>query len=205
MADGDSLSTELFPIWEQQEPMCAWPDEKLVEACLSGEQKAWHALIDKYKKLIYSIPVKNGFSQEDASEIFQSVCVDLFSELQKLRQPKALAGWLIQVTSHKCFHLRKQQKRLQQTDPESPEPSGNPDSHADNLICQLEREQALREAFVLLPDRCKELIHALFFSDPPLPYDQVAKSLGVAVGSIGFIRGRCLTKLRKSLETVGFN
>src|SRR5271154_2395000 len=131
MADGDNLFAEQIPVWDNLEPMSAWPDEKLVEACLRGEQKAWHVMIDKYKNLIYSIPIRNGFSQEDSSEIFQTVCVDLFSELQKLRQPKALAGWLIQVTSHKCFHWRQQQKRMQQTDPDTPEPSGNVNAHAD--------------------------------------------------------------------------
>src|SRR5579862_7102268 len=161
MADSKYVSAEHSPLRDDPRSMCAWTDEKLVEACLGGNQSAWHALIDKYKNLIYSIPVKNGFSQEDSSEIFQSVCVELFSELTKLRQPKALAGWLIQVASHKCFHLRQQQRRMQQIDPDSPEPSDNSDSHADSLISQLEREQSLREAFVLLPDRCKELIHAL--------------------------------------------
>jgi len=31
-----------------------------------------------------------------------------------------------------------------------------------------------------------------------------AKRLGLAVGSIGFIRGRCLQRLQKALEQMGF-
>jgi hypothetical protein len=44
----------------------------------------------------------------------------------------------------------------------------------------------------------------LFFEQPPRPYRQVARSLGLAAGSIGFIRGRCLTRLRRELERRGF-
>jgi DNA-directed RNA polymerase specialized sigma24 family protein len=48
------------------------------------------------------------------------------------------------------------------------------------------------------------MIHLLFFETPPRPYQEVARELGLATGSIGFIRGRCLTRLRKELEKVGF-
>jgi DNA-directed RNA polymerase specialized sigma24 family protein len=44
----------------------------------------------------------------------------------------------------------------------------------------------------------------LFFEHPPRPYEEVASSLGLAVGSIGFIRGRCLKKLRDLLTEKGF-
>ena len=47
---------------------------------------------------------------------------------------------------------------------------------------------------------------ALFFSEPPLPYAEVAKRrLGLATGSIGFIRGRCLKKLQRALQDSGFD
>lgn len=47
------------------------------------------------------------------------------------------------------------------------------------------------------------MVHLLFFHQPPLPYKEVAERLGIAVGSIGFIRGRCLKKLQKQLEEHG--
>jgi hypothetical protein len=44
----------------------------------------------------------------------------------------------------------------------------------------------------------------LFFQEPSTPYEQVAKNLNVAKGSIGFIRMRCLERLRRLLEKKGF-
>jgi hypothetical protein len=67
-----------------------WSNSHLVRECLAGNEAAWAALIDKYKNLIYSIPIKRGFSPEDAADLFQSVCLDLLSELQRLRDPEAL-------------------------------------------------------------------------------------------------------------------
>ena len=37
-------------------------DEWLVQGCIQGDQRAWEELIDKYKRLIYSIPLKYGAS-----------------------------------------------------------------------------------------------------------------------------------------------
>jgi DNA-directed RNA polymerase specialized sigma24 family protein len=48
------------------------------------------------------------------------------------------------------------------------------------------------------------MIELLFFQSPPLPYSEVAQRLGLARGSIGFIRGRCLHRLKKILEAKGF-
>ena len=87
----------------------AWPDRRLVAECLKGNEEAWSVLVEKYKRLIYSIPVKYGFSPDEATDIFQAVCLELLSELPKLRKPEALPKWIIQVTSHKCFHGKREQ------------------------------------------------------------------------------------------------
>ena len=66
-------------------------------------------LLDRYKNLIYSIPVRYGAPPQDAADIFQAVCLDLFNELPRLRDANALQGWLIRVATHKCYHWKRQQ------------------------------------------------------------------------------------------------
>jgi DNA-directed RNA polymerase specialized sigma24 family protein len=68
---------------------------------------------------------------------------------------------------------------------------------------ELEREQAVRGAIVALPPRCRQMIDMLFFETPPRPYVDVAAALGVRPGSIGFLRLRCLRRLRRQLEMAG--
>jgi len=69
---------------------------------------------------------------------------------------------------------------------------------------ELEREQMLREAMAQLPPRCRKLVELLFYQEPPLAYAEVARRLGLATGSIGFVRGRCLKRLQRILEDMGF-
>jgi len=179
------------------------PDEQLVRDCLKGRESAWSALINKYKNLIFSIPIKYGFSEEDSADIFQAVCMDLLTELPNLREPKALAGWLIQVTRNKCFHRKQEKVRHLMTELEGDEPSE--DEAAHTLISELQQDQLLRDALSRLGPRCRQLVQMLFFEMPARPYQQVAKDLKLAPGSIGFIRRRCLDKLRERLEQMGFS
>lgn len=186
----------------KEENAPAWSDERLVQECLRGNEQAWSALIEKYKRLVYSIPVKWEIPREDANDIFQSVCVDLYSELSQLREPRALPKWLIQTTVHKCSRWRKQQSRI--SDQEISEDLALTTATAGTLIEEVEREQMLRDAIAAVAGRCAEMIGMLFFQSPALPYEQIARKLGLATGSIGFIRGRCLDRLKKQLLSRGW-
>ena len=185
-------------------PDVSWSDPRLIRACLSGNEQAWSVLIAKYKNLIYSVPMKYGATPEDAADIFQSVCLELFSELPRLRKPAALRGWLVTVAAHQAFHWKRRVRRRAEdelTDLEAETIGTDP---SRDLIVQVEREQMLREAVAGLPPRCQEMIRLLFYQQPQLSYREVAERLGLATGSIGFIRGRCLKRLQRTLERAGF-
>ena len=183
-------------------------DEQLIGRCLKGDQEAWSALIDKYKNLIYSIPIKLGMHQ-DAGDIFQSVCVDLLSELPRLREHRALPKWLMQTCYHKCLRYQRAADRLVELAPEGTDsnaapPANSADDFPEHMLVQLEQEQILRDAISELPEKCERMVRLLFFENPPRPYENIAEELGMATGSIGAIRGRCLAYLRKHLERKGF-
>jgi RNA polymerase sigma factor (sigma-70 family) len=182
-----------------------WTNEKLVRSCLKGEEAGWDAFLEQFKNLIYSIPIKYGFSSDDAADIFQAVCMEVLVELPKLREPNALPKWLIQMTSHKCFHWKRQQQRFVSSDSEHATDTAEDWSPlADELLAEVEQEQLLRESIASLPERCRQLVGMLFFDSNQRPYAEVARMLGLATGSIGFIRQRCLNKLRRRLLEEGF-
>jgi RNA polymerase sigma factor (sigma-70 family) len=183
----------------------AWPDRRLVSECLRGNEQAWSLLIDRYKRLIYSIPVKYGFSADEATDIFQAVCLELLSELPKLRKPEALPKWIMQVTAHKCLRGKKEKQRTDTVDPADAAFERSVPPRAEQILREAEQEQNLRGVIGQLPERCQDLIRMLFFDEPAQPYDEVARRLGIATGSIGFIRQRCLERLRKGLVEAGFS
>jgi RNA polymerase sigma factor (sigma-70 family) len=186
-----------------------WTDTRLVRECVQGNDAAWTALLAKYRRLIYSIPVKYGLSPDEASDIFQDTCVELLSELPHLREPRALPKWLMQVTAHKCAHLKQRGRRDQLVAPAGPDFEAldrvaDAGRLSEEVLLDAEREQALRDAVSALSSRCRELVRMLFFESPARPYKVIAGHLAIPCGSIGFIRGRCLQRLRAELRKHGF-
>jgi RNA polymerase sigma factor (sigma-70 family) len=180
-------------------------DERLVGQCLEGDENAWASILDRYKRLIYSIAIKYGLTVEDANDIFQDVCVELLVALPRLREPRALPKWLAQVTVHKCAHQKRLANRQSiAAHSETLDVVADSADRSDQVLLEVEREQVLRDAVTGLSPRCRQLIQALFYETPPRPYREIARALNLASGSIGFIRGRCLGRLRSELYKNGF-
>ena len=179
-------------------------DRDLVRQCLAGSEAAWSLLIDKYKALIYSIPIKYGMTAADAADVFQATCLELLARLPELREPRALPKWLMQVAHHQCYRWKQQSQRVvsRDSDPALPEPEIP--AIAEALVQQTEEEQMLREAMASLEGKCRRLIALLFLEAPSRPYAEVAQELGLAVGTIGSARQRCMEKLRDKLQGLGF-
>jgi RNA polymerase sigma factor (sigma-70 family) len=188
----------------RKKPASAWSDARIVKACLDGDEAAWSMLIDKYKNLIYSIPVKYGLSSQEAADVFQATCTELLVRLPELREPRALPKWLMQVAHHESYRWKRLSQRMVSRDAEETLPEPAIPAIADSLVQQTQEEQMLREAMAALTPQCRRLVELLFFESPSRPYTEVASELGLAVGSIGFTRQKCLERLRGQLEELGF-
>lgn len=181
-------------------------DAQILDACLNGNEKAWQALVNRYKRLVYSIPVKWGLSPEDAVDIFQSVWLDCFKQLASLRDLERLQPWLIRVAVRKC-HRFSTTKRVRAEDPIAEEDIDDlPQTGMPPLLFEeLDQDQMIRSALDQLTPRCRQVISALFFEDPRPSYQEIARRLGLSENSIGFTRERCLNSLKKILTEQGFN
>lgn len=181
-------------------------DSEIVKACLQGSSAAWEALIRRYQRLIYSIPLKARLSQDDAADIFQSVCLKLYEKLESLRDHEKLSSWIITTTTRECWRLANRQRKEKPADglnsEENDETLKQLASEAPLIDQQgilLEQQQAVRQAVWALPERCKDLVTLLFYKDE-LSYTEIARQMAMPVASIGPTRARCLEKLKKLLQ-----
>ena len=170
----------------------------LVKRARNGERQAWEALVEQYAPLVWSICRRYRLSAADADDAGQAVWLRLVDQLDNIRDPAALAGWLATTTGRECARLlnaaHKTQPRGSMLDATTI-PGGQTTVIEDELL-RAERHAVLREAFTHLPPRCQQLL-ALLIEDPPVPYAEISARLGIPVGSIGPCRGRCLDKLRR--------
>ena len=170
-------------------------DSELVAACLLGEAAAWETLILRYQRLIFHIPLRMGFSQADADDIFQNVCLKLCLHLSTLRDTDRLAGWIAQVARQEGLRLLRRKPTVGWEDTDTLIEDRLPE---DDLLAA-EQAQLLRQALEQLPEKCQRLL-GLLYAEEATPYAEIAQQLGIPVGSIGPQRARCLERLKKKWE-----
>ena len=170
-------------------------DTELIAACLAGEAAAWEALILRYQRLIFHIPLRMGFTQADAEDIFQNVSLKLCLHLSELRDTERLAGWIAQVARQEGLRLLRRKPTTGLEDAEALADEHLPD---EDLLAA-EQAHFVRQALERLPEKCQRLL-GLLYADEATPYAEISQQLGIPVGSIGPQRARCLERLKKKWE-----
>jgi RNA polymerase sigma factor (sigma-70 family) len=170
----------------------------LVARARNGDKQAWDALVERYAPLIWSICRRHGLGDADAEDVGQNVWLMLADQLETLRVPAALPGWLATTTRRKCGRIVRAAPRAREIG-HLEDTHAIADDHAptaEEELLTAERHAALREALTHLPPCCQQLI-TLLARDPPASYAQISTMLGIPAGSIGPNRARCLDKLRR--------
>ena len=178
-------------------------DDALIHACRQGDARAWEYLLDKYERLVFSIPLNYGLSHEDAADISQLTFTILIQSLDKLRPDSRLAPWLATVARRHTWRLLERQRRESTMDENDlVETIILPDETDTKTRERWELMEWLNQGLSLIGKRCRDLLTALYF-DPEQPsYAQVADRLQMRVGSIGPTRARCLKRLRQVMDRV---
>ena len=172
--------------------------ELLLQAA-QGDQSAWNAIVDRYTNLLWSVGRAHRLDTASIYDVVQTSWLRLLENLDRIREPERLAGWLATTARRECLRLLQQSGREQlgwddEQAPDVAEP-------VDQLLLLQERDAQLWQCFLLLSARCQQLLRVLMAVEPP-SYAEVAVSLGLPIGSIGPTRMRCLQRLRELvLET----
>lgn len=165
----------------------------LVTRARGNDPEAWNELIERYAPLVWAICVRYRLSSHDTEDVSQSIWLLLAEHLGKLREPAALPGWLATTTRNECLRVLRLAGRF---DLPGQLPDDAQDPGIEEEIMIAERNAALRAAFDALPVPCQRLL-ALLITDPPVSYADISAELGIAVGSIGPSRARCLERVRR--------
>ncbi len=181
-------------------------DARLVARCLAGESRAWDALVRRHERLVYAVARSYRLDDDDLGDVFQEVFAALVRGLPRLRESRTLVRWLSSTTDRLARRLalkRRRELALAQQDPAEVErlPAAGAPVGAD--LEALEQRALLQLALDTLGGRCRELLTALYsYEEGPPGYADVARQLGMPVGSLGPTRARCLERLRAVLEAI---
>lgn len=180
-------------------------DAELVKACRRGEEAAWNELVDRFQRLIFTVPRRAGLSEEQAADVLQEVFLTLFEKLDEIEQPEKIRSWLVTTAKFKTWSVVRGQKGFYSPETEEEmerEMAGLPAAAplADELLIELEQQHLIRTALKELEERCQKILSLIYLQDAAASYAEVAEAIGVGETSISPLRARCLKKLRKILE-----
>jgi RNA polymerase sigma factor (sigma-70 family) len=177
-------------------------DAALVRAACAGDDEAWPALIQRYDGLISAICRKYRLSDADAGDVKQTTWMRAFEHLDRLQHPERIGAWLATVARRESLRALRNRARVHPSEDDflhsQPDPSAIPDAR---LVAR-ERVTAVRGAVVNLPQRDRMLL-GLLFTEPRPSYVEIARTLGIPVGSIGPTRCRALARLRRHADVAG--
>lgn len=176
-------------------------DAALIAGCRRGDSSAWETLVRRYQRLIYSIPMRAGLGEEAAADVFQHVWAMLFQKLHTLEHPERVGAWLATTARREAWRAGRRARGGGSSRDDETAMAGIADDAPlpDELVERLEAQNSVRVAVDALDERCRELLNLLFFRAEPPPYSDIAARLGVAEGTIGPARARCLERLRRTL------
>ena len=181
----------------------AEPDEDLIRQCRHGSTGAWHQVLNRYERLVFSIPLRYGLSRDDAADVAQLTFTALVQNMDKLAEDSRLGAWLSTVARRNTW--RKLERRRREMPSEHLEGTFLAEnavalgkSDADSIE-HWELSDWLDTGLSQLDEKCRKLLTALYFQPELDSYAEVAEHLGRPLGSIGPTRARCLKRLKRVL------
>ena len=174
----------------------------LVNDAQAGHPEAIDGLVAEFSPMLWQVARATGLSGADSEDVVQTVWLSLLSHLDAIHTPAALTGWLLTSTRREAWRVVKASRRQPPADPESLISIPDEEGGSEERVIMADEFRQLRTAFHTLEPRCQELLRIVAFVPRP-DYSQVAAHLGMARGSVGPTRSRCLDKLRVALSQVG--
>lgn len=173
--------------------LAALPDATIVARCRTGDEQAWHELVDRFSRYVYAIATRAfRLREHDAEDVFQEVFARTYQHLDRLRDDEAIRPWIGQLTRRLCIDLLRARSREEPLE-SAPEPAG-----ADETIAEVEEALTVHEALASLPEHCGEILDRFFARDES--YATIGDDLDLPAGTVASRISRCLAKLREQLE-----
>lgn len=156
----------------------------------------------EYAGLVYGVARRAGLDSSDAEDCAQFAWLALYRNRQKIRSADAVPAWLVRTVKRRSLRVSTRLRREMPL--ETVELPIQTDEQREGEFADAELKSALHEALEQLDPRCRDLLVHLFSDDRPASYRDLAERTGVAANTIGPLRSRCLGRLKKILNKMGW-
>lgn len=172
---------------------------ELLRGAGGGDQYAWEQLVNRFGPAVAATIGSYRLQEADARDVTQRTWLRMIEHHRQLREPEALAGWLMTTARRECLRILSDQRRSCPFDAAATADRPDPTCNVEQRAVDADTARRLRRLMSSLPARSGMLLGFLFQDNPPA-YAELSRRTGIPVGSIGPTRARALRQLRLLVE-----
>ncbi len=164
-------------------------------------------MIEEYGNLVYSVPRNLGLDEHTVEDVFQTIWAAVVNQLSQLRDRARFKSWLLSIA------YRQTKAAIRKVATERPfepaEIAAHPDlvNHEEARVWdeELDKRRLVATGLDDLGEPCRSLLESLYMQAEKPSYKELSEEFGLAMGSIGPTKARCLEKLRRIVERIDRN
>lgn len=175
-------------------------DLALAMAAGKGDMEAFEKIYERHNRRVYSLCLRMTQNTAEAEDLAQEAFIQLFRKIGSFRGESAFTTWLHRLTVNQCLmHFRKRSVKLEKTTEEGETPvqivRGTENPNAMPVMDRIALDNALKQ----LPPgyRTVFVLHDVEGHE----HEEIARMLGVAVGTSKSQLHKARMKLRQILKT----
>lgn len=181
----------------------------LIERCAAGEQAACAELVSGHERMVYQLALHLLGDRDEALDLSQEVFFSVFRTIGSFRGQSALKTWIYRIAINQARNRQRWWRRRHQADQVSLDQHvaahgdlRQPGEHTspDRAYARKELAEQLWTALDRLPFDQRTVV--VLREIDGLSYDEIAFSLGVAVGTVKSRLTRARQTLRQQLQGV---
>ena len=182
-------------------------DAELIRRILDDDQDAFSALCARYKPRLHSYLFLNFIhNHEDAEEIVQDTFLKVRENLETLKVPEKLLGWMRSIARQRYFAWRRKHgRRLEYISFDDSIQRQELHEEASLTAYRVSQQQAVEDelleivsrAIDKLPDLDRKVMRC---ADSGMSYQQIADELGLKVGAVKHRLYRARRKVKELVD-----
>lgn len=170
----------------------------LMTSARAGDELAWSRLVEQLDPKLRRALRSYRLAPADVDDVLQGAWMLLYLKIDSIREPAAVAGWLVTTVRREALRLLQRRTREVPTD-DLERLYGAADETPEKAVLEAERHETFLRALRSLNSRQRRLV-TLLAAQPTLDYAQVGVMLQMPLGSIGPTRARGLARLERDAE-----
>jgi RNA polymerase sigma factor (sigma-70 family) len=174
--------------------------KSLITGAGNGDWGAWQEIINRYGRLVMHTAMTTGLSCSDAADAAQLTWLRLWEHGHQIREPDRLASWLVSTARREASRLATAARYyVLSADPSAEHGGPGAGIAGDVYAVDEEYDGIVEQALHRLPASYQTLLR-LLSSNFEFSYSEVARAMGLPIGSIGPMRMRAIRMLTKTPE-----